>query len=287
MISGRVIGPQGEPVPDLVVRLQCTESGAEGVSYDIRTRSDGSYVFDCGYPATGRVLVFPSEDSLYFDLPRPSSDPFEVLPHEQVVIPDLVFQFGECLIVGSVVDQFGAPVPETEVICYEWPGTWANAILVQRTQDDGAFTLSGLPRKRVAVQALEGRAGDRQVKEASDVLVFELAEAPGVQHVAPIQVKVDILRTISGMIVINGVAVPATDLKLEATWFDDHQSHAERIRIEDGSLSWGYSTASTGITLQLTYAPQDQERVQPALVGRVVELSLDDNDTQGLVLVFP
>jgi hypothetical protein len=150
-VFGRVLGPFGEPVPGIPVRLQAKPYGAEGLALDAVTDTDGRFAFLRVLPSSYVFQAYPVRDTPYYGLSRPRHD-LAVSSFDDVILPDLVFFKGPAAVSGKVIDQDGAPVENLAVLCFAYPGRWDEVIMLLGTDSGGCFVLDGLPTREVGIK---------------------------------------------------------------------------------------------------------------------------------------
>jgi hypothetical protein len=154
--GGGVVGPAGEPVEGVLVRLR-SRALAELV-VDARTDVQGLYAFEGLHPGTYELeaRLTRTVDPAYRTLPPPRPIEARLAEGQDLLQPELRLRPGDKEIHGRILDPDGAGLAGIRVIALRLVDAddlaWASGALAEaETEADGSFVLADLPPERVLV----------------------------------------------------------------------------------------------------------------------------------------
>jgi len=162
---GRVVGPAGESVEGVHVRLQGAASAGQPSSLMAEAYSDASGRFEIENVYPGRYVaeVYPqsASNSFYHTVPAPIPPAFEILAGGTYDIGVLQLGGGTNTVFGRVVDEEGVPFAGLPVIAYPAgspgegysPYTMSSTLAGATTDDAGRYRLDRLPSAPVKIAA--------------------------------------------------------------------------------------------------------------------------------------
>ena len=160
---GRVVGPEGEGVPGVWVRLQSAVRGLDGLCADTLERSDedGWFRITGLYPGTYRTQpLLGKAPPAYREMSMPLPVRIEVRGGGEYDLGTLQVGAGKHQVTGQVLSEWdGSPVAGLPVLCSlgepvadgERPHTWNSRLAVTTTDKDGRFVLEALPQAQVNI----------------------------------------------------------------------------------------------------------------------------------------
>jgi uncharacterized GH25 family protein len=153
IVSGRVVGPDGKPVPDVLVSLYRREPPW---SAGVRGKSDASGAFELKGVFAGTWFAHAQSD----DHPSAMSEPIKV---GDVDVTNLELKLASAGVVdGQVVDASGRPVANALVtadVMPEKPNRAYSPVSARRTDADGRFVLKPVSAGRLTLSAQHDSAG--------------------------------------------------------------------------------------------------------------------------------
>ncbi|MCP5022342.1 MAG: hypothetical protein GY930_11270 [bacterium] len=203
---GFVVRPDGSPVVGASIRLEpWMEGGEDGVGFRAtQTKPDGSFAID-GMPGKYKLVIrhidsgLPADGQLAGIPPRTVDVRLGVYENLGV----MVVGGGRYTLVGRVIDQFGNPVSDLEVLVIKYkivedgepPFTLADQLCQVHTDEDGVYTLAGMYEDSLLVR-VGGRdiettlhlTGKRLARKSDDLLVDLHGSSSGIVDMPECQV---------------------------------------------------------------------------------------------------
>ena len=191
VVRGRLLAP-GLEVEGAAVLMQSSENGMHGVGVRTVSGKDGSFEMTL-YPGIYHPVfsLHGVTPTWIEDLQRPVvlNQRFEAgLTYD---LPPYFFgQQGSASVSGRVLNQFGEPMPDLEVLCYlnepalngQLPYDMTNVIQRVRTNSSGSFVLEGLANVRVKLAFAPGgyffrnEPAENQLAWYADQVALDLRE---------------------------------------------------------------------------------------------------------------
>lgn len=153
-VTGRVLGPDGEPARVAAVRASCQLSEAQPQAVDGSTDGEGRFRLERLWPGECMLEVWPRRTDPLATLPRPRLA-FTVAPGQTLELGDIHFQGGPCAILGRVIDQDERPVGGIAIVCV--------GAMQTGTRADGTFLLENLQPGSYSLWVGPARPGFRRI----------------------------------------------------------------------------------------------------------------------------
>jgi len=160
-LQGRVLGPDGAPVPNALVvidpdvrefiRLEDGTQALDSLELRTRTSEDGTFRFDAVRPGSRSIGVREVE-------PAPWHDDVDV--HEGSTARLEVRLLPGAVLTGTITGAGGQPVPRAQIAAHQAHYTFDE--VSGRTEADGTFRLVGLPPGTIDVQATSRKHGEAE-----------------------------------------------------------------------------------------------------------------------------
>lgn len=206
-VTGRALGPAGEPCALCAVRARLVEPGR---TFDGSTDEQGRFAFPSLWPGAYELEVWARPESTLAGLPRPRQR-FDVRPGESLALPDTVFTKGSGSVRGRVIDQDGRALEGIAIVC---------GSIVGGTEADGSFRLDGLePGSSTLWIAPSGFTGYRRIfaREDSWVSLPIDPAAPAEIDLGTLRIERDRLFEVHGLVVLEDPSTALEDLTLVIT----------------------------------------------------------------------
>ncbi len=147
-IQGRVVDFLGNPIPEASVSAYSRIApGRGGYTEGALTDLNGDFSIEgCppGWVEVSVVLNVKKFPQYKGQLVR-SFPPFRFEEKQNVFLGDLKSEIGDSSIVGRVIDQFGSPFTDLEVVCRPIELAYGDSFSTAITDDLGFFEITGIP----------------------------------------------------------------------------------------------------------------------------------------------
>ena len=288
-VSGQIVGPRDQPVPNAWIRIASAQPHCSVISYDTFADDNGFWSRSGVHPGpvTVRWSGASSPDAAFQDLPNSLPLEVEIEPGPWNDLGRLRLGSGPGSITGHVVNQDGIPVRDLTVGCYDalrGPGV---VIDTATTDARGGFRFEGLPAAHLKVTLSHGYEprvplGERRLAWFTEPIDADLG--PGRPHHLDLGVRsvVEARPFVYEATVeldpgwARRYGVGPKDLLPEVEWQaepdpDDPQRPHWGWRLPDLEYEW-----RTGLLRCQSHTPAPPVRVVLSVprIGRVAELEL-------------
>ena len=144
-----VLGPDGEPMPQVTVQMTTPSTSGEVLPVRTRTDDNGTLHLRRAHPGLYEFSPIYAPGSEAVSAPRE-----EELSAGQSSVLTIVLEEAKSSLSGTVVDQWDKPVA-TASLTVSW-GNWA--LRTAKTDSEGRFTVEGLPQAPVTLSLQERTA---------------------------------------------------------------------------------------------------------------------------------
>jgi RNA polymerase sigma-70 factor (ECF subfamily) len=268
-VRGTVRSVDGTTIANTPVRLRGFDTGFVNMVVDGTTDEHGDFEVDDVWPGNYEVVVYGNGQG--GRALTQSSFPIVGVVSEGVHHVDVWLGEGTAQVSGIVLDEFGAPFANLQVLVYRSGSSWGDRIGLVTTDAAGRFTVAGIPPGSFSLTVGHGafRVGtireDHTARLVEPVL-FEI-ERPGQSvQLDPIEAIRSAPFILRGQVNLSQLAEPGLrpgGLRVIARWSYVPQlsqdgglrEAAEPIDVaNDGSFSWWCETPHEDIQLVVSDA---------------------------------